>query len=56
MNDLDLKRLMAQNFLIYKKLVEIHDSVKGKTLLHSDKLLLIDFHKEVEEIMRTLKV
>lgn len=56
MNDQDLKRLMAQNFLIYKKLVEIQDKVKGKTVFHADNLLVKDFNDEVDKIMRTLNV
>lgn len=54
MNDQDFKRLMAQQFLIYKKLVEIQDKVKGKIVFHSDSILMNEFNREVDKILEKL--
>lgn len=54
MNEEDFKRLMAQQFLIYKKLVKIEDKVNGKTIFHSDSLLLNEFNNEVDKIIDKL--
>ncbi len=51
MNENDLKRLMVRQYLLYKKLVEIEDKIKGKNYLHSDVLLIKDFNEETDKIM-----
>ena len=42
---------MAQQYLLYKKLVEIEDKLKGRLCTHSDILLVKDFNKEVDKVL-----
>lgn len=51
MNEYDLKRLMAQQYLIYKKLIEVEDKLKGRLCSHSDIILIKDFKEETDKIM-----
>lgn len=51
MTENDLKRLMAQQYLLYKKLIEVEDKLKGRHSSHSDILLIKDFKEEVDKIV-----
>ena len=54
MTENDLKRLMAQQYLLYKKLIEVEDKLKGRHCPHSDILLIKDFKEEVDKIVDTI--
>lgn len=51
MTENDFKRLMAQQYLLYKKLIEVEDKLKERHCSHSDILLIKDFEKEVDKIV-----
>lgn len=42
---------MAQQYLLYKKLIEVEDKLKERHCSHSDILLIKDFEKEVDKIV-----
>lgn len=54
MTENDLKRLMARQYLLYKKLIEVEDKLKGRHCSHSDILLIKDFKEEVDKIVDTI--
>lgn len=45
---------MAQQYLLYKKLIEVEDKLKGRHCSHSDILLIKDFKEEVDKIVDTI--
>ncbi len=55
MNNSDLKRLMAQQLVLYKKLVELEDKVKGKSVSHADSFLIDDFKNETDRILKVME-
>lgn len=54
MNDLDLKRLTAQQILIYKKLKEVESVVKGNSKIMDTLITISEFEREVDKIMERL--
>lgn len=54
MNDQDLKRLMAQQILIYKKLKEIEAKLNGTTKTADTLITISEFEREVDKIMERL--
>lgn len=58
-SEYDFERLMIQQYVLYKKLVQIQDKVNGRNISRSDIILLDDFKKEVDiikKIMREKKI
>lgn len=58
-SEYDFERLMIQQYVLYKKLVQILDKVNGRNISRSDIILLDDFKKEVDiipKIMREKKI
>lgn len=45
---------MAQQYLLYKKLIEVEDKLKERRCSHSDTLLIKDFKEEVDKIVDTI--
>lgn len=58
-SEYDFERLMIQQYVLYKKLVQIQDKVNGRNISRSDIILFDDFKKEVDiikKIMREKKI
>ena len=51
-SEYDFERLMIQQYVLYKKLVQIQDKVNGRNISRSDIILLDDFKKEVDIIQK----
>ena len=54
-SEYDFERLMIQQYVLYKKLVQIQDKVNGRNISRSDIILLDDFKKEVDIIQKIMR-
>lgn len=54
-SEYDFERLMIQQYVLYKKLVQILDKVNGRNISRSDIILLDDFKKEVDIIQKIMR-
>lgn len=46
---------MIQQYVLYKKLVQIQDKVNGRNISRSDIILFDDFKKEVDIIQKIMR-
>ena len=54
-SEYDFERLMIQQYVLYKKLVQIQDKVNGRNISRSDIILFDDFKKEVDIIQKIMR-
>lgn len=54
-SEYDFERLMIQQYVLYKKLVQIQDKVNGRNISRSDIILFNDFKKEVDIIQKIMR-
>lgn len=54
-SEYNFERLMIQQYVLYKKLVQIQDKVNGRNISRSDIILLDDFKKEVDIIQKIMR-
>lgn len=54
-SEYDFERFMIQQYVLYKKLVQIQDKVNGRNISRSDIILFDDFKKEVDIIQKIMR-
>ena len=54
-SEYDFERLMIQQYVLYKKLVQIQDKVNGRNISRSDIILFDDIKKEVDIIQKIMR-